>query len=223
MVSILKSYVGESFFESQVKDKLEFIPNIVERDIRKNNESNRGDVFLTVLRLDKKTVKRKNLKKLLSVISIIGSQDLKLQIVGDGGYMYKVKRWIKKFDIENNILFAGDVPNSEIDGYYSSSKAFLLPSLSESFGLVYAEALLNGTPIMFSKNRLGFDGMFDGVGVGVDPLSAESIANGIISLQSNNKQYRDRIRELTSNNEFEIFSAEYVENKYNNILADLLK
>jgi len=223
IVTILKNYLGEPFFDLHVKNKLEFIPNIVERDFERISKENDNGVFMTALRMDRNSVKRKNLKRLLSAVSMMKSPYLKLRIIGDGSYMQKVKRWVKKFEIENNILFTGAVPNSDMDKYYSSSKAFLLPSLSESFGLVYAEALLNGTPIMYSRNRLGFDGMFEGVGVGVDPLSAESIADGIVDLIKNNRKYRDRIRELSSNKEFEIFSSKYVENKYNHILEDLLK
>jgi len=223
IVKLMRHRVGDSFFELHIKNKLEFIPNIVERKINKIDANDGSGSFMTALRMDRRSVKRKNLKRLLSAISIIKSPDLKLQIIGDGEYMFRVKEWVRRFKIEENILFVGNIPNSEMDKYYGSSKAFLLPSLSESFGMVYAEALLNGTPIMYSKNRLGFDGIFEGVGIGVDPLSTESIANGINDLLNNDRKYRNRIKELNNSNEFEIFSSNYIKKKYSQMLTGILK
>ena len=71
---------------------------------------------------------------------------------------------------------------------------------------------------MYSKNRLGFDGVFEGVGTGVDPLSVSSIVEGINNLSSNSVNYRNKIRELDNNNVFEIFSPQYIANKYEQII-----
>ncbi len=42
-----------------------------------------------------------------------------------------------------------------------------MPSRAETFGLVYVEALLNGLPILYTKNE-GIDEMYDNVGEAVD-------------------------------------------------------
>ena len=51
-----------------------------------------------------------------------------------------------------------------------------MPSFKESFGLVYAEALSQGLPVIYTKNE-GFDGNFDDayVGCSVNPHSIEDI------------------------------------------------
>ena len=64
-------------------------------------------------------------------------------------------------------------------------RAFVMPSFSETFGMVYAEALLNGTPILYSKDT-GFDGLFDNVGVVVDPHSLVSIGEGLRKIVQKN-------------------------------------
>lgn len=63
---------------------------------------------------------------------------------------------------------------------YRAADIFVMPSFTESFGLVYAEAMSQGLPVIYSAGQ-GFDGQFpDGhVGYAVDPHSAESVAEGI--------------------------------------------
>jgi glycosyltransferase len=63
---------------------------------------------------------------------------------------------------------------------YRNADIFIMPSFTESFGLVYAEAMSQGLPIIYSKGQ-GFDGQFpDGkVGYAVISNSPESVANGV--------------------------------------------
>ena len=63
---------------------------------------------------------------------------------------------------------------------YRDHDLFALASKTETFGLVYAEALSQGLPILYSKGE-GFDGQFaEGyVGFAVDPWDVDDIARGI--------------------------------------------
>ena len=67
---------------------------------------------------------------------------------------------------------------------------------------------------MFSKGYLGFDGFFDVVGVGVNPRSIDSIANGILDLTNNTELYRQNIKKLSEASEFNVFNSEFIGNKY---------
>ncbi len=63
---------------------------------------------------------------------------------------------------------------------YRDHDLFALASKTETFGLVYAEALSQGLPILYSKGE-GFDGQFaEGyVGFAVDPWDVDDIADGL--------------------------------------------
>ena len=62
---------------------------------------------------------------------------------------------------------------------YLSNHIFAMPSHSETFGLVYIEALSQGLPIVCSKNQ-GIDGSFsEKIGAYVDSKSIDSISDGI--------------------------------------------
>lgn len=66
---------------------------------------------------------------------------------------------------------------------YRKHDIFVMPSFTESFGLVYVEAMSQGLPVLYSAKQ-GFDGQFpDGeVGYSVDPHSPESVAEGILKI-----------------------------------------
>ena len=55
-----------------------------------------------------------------------------------------------------------------------------MPSLTETFGRVYAEAMSQGVPIIYTRGQ-GFDGFFpEGeVGFSVDPHDPEEIADRV--------------------------------------------
>lgn len=218
----MKSIFGEKFFEENIAPKAVFLPNVVERKLNIDaDEKLQQGHFVTVLKMNKRMVKRKNIKNLLKAFSQLKNYDIKLTIVGDGNYREAVEKWVKNLKLNDRVIFAGHINNNQIDTYYQRAEAFLLPSISESFGLVYAESLLNKTPIMFSKGYLGFDGFFDGVGVGVDPRSTDSIADGIVDLINNSNLYRNNIKKLKETGEFDIFNSEYIGNKYISTMNDL--
>lgn len=69
---------------------------------------------------------------------------------------------------------------SELIHIYRGSDIFVMPSHTESFGLVYAEAMSQGLPVIYTKGQ-GFDGQFpEGeVGYHVNDESKEAVADGI--------------------------------------------
>jgi len=49
------------------------------------------------------------------------------------------------------VTFKGEVLGSEKEAAYQSSDLFVLPTNTENFGIVVAESLANGTPVIVSK------------------------------------------------------------------------
>ncbi len=72
--------------------------------------------------------------------------ELELTVIGFGILEDKLKLIAK-----GNIHFLGAVANEKLSAYYQESDVFILPSLSEPWGLVVEEALNNGTPVMVSE------------------------------------------------------------------------
>jgi hypothetical protein len=73
------------------------------------------------------------------------------------------------------------------------------------------------------KNYLGFDGFFEGVGIGVDPMSVDSIREGIEDLYDNGSKYRMNIESLKNTDEFRVFTRDYIREKYNSTIMEVVE
>ena len=73
-------------------------------------------------------------------------------IGGDGPLKNKLMRLIKNLELENYVKLLGLVPDEEISLWMNAADLFVLPSLSESFGVVQIEAMAVGTPVVATIN-----------------------------------------------------------------------
>lgn len=115
--------------------------------------------------------------------------DVKLNLVGGGGRQEKqVKAYVKKYP--DVIKYWGKIyDKEELMRFYRKNKVFAMPSKTETFGLVYIEALSQGLPVLYTKNE-GIDHLFDyRVGEGVAPSSIIEIKNALCRLLHNTSQY----------------------------------
>lgn len=71
--------------------------------------------------------------------------ELDLTIIGAGELADKLKSMAP-----DNVHLLGPIANTELPKYYKEADVFVLPSLSEPYGLVVEEALNNGTPVLLS-------------------------------------------------------------------------
>ena len=112
-------------------------------------------------------------------IRIIGPDGTK--IVGPDGDQ---SRMVNKYAANRDYIeIIGKVEDSDrLKQYYQSADVFAMISHTETFGLVYAEALSQGTPIVYTRGQ-GFDSIFpEGeVGYSCSSHSIDDIANAIIS------------------------------------------
>jgi glycosyltransferase involved in cell wall biosynthesis len=82
--------------------------------------------------------------------------------------------------------YISHVPKEELIEIYRENDIFVMPSITETFGLVYAEAMSQGLPVIYTRSQ-GFDGQFeDGeVGYSVNCFDIEEIADRIICILDN--------------------------------------
>ena len=75
---------------------------------------------------------------------------------------------------------------------------FAMPSIHETFGLVYIEALSQGLPVLYTKGQ-GVDGSLESTaGIGVDPLSIDDIAEAIKLIILNQSTYSNKTVPFTN-------------------------
>lgn len=120
-------------------------------------------------------IKRKNVDSLLEAKKIANS-DYYLVIVGDGPLFKKLN---KKVDEENihDVIFTGS--RNDVENIIPSCDVLILPSFSESFGLVLIEALACGKPVIGSNVGGITEIITDDVGLFVNPNKVSSIARAV--------------------------------------------
>jgi len=73
-------------------------------------------------------------------------------IVGSGDMQEQVMTQAVQLGVINNFIFTGFFRDrNEINRMYQTADLFVMPSVSEPFGIVPLEAIANGTPVLISK------------------------------------------------------------------------
>ena len=136
--------------------------------------------------------RNKNIPRSIAAVSRLNaSRPVTLTLVGGGGDGEdEVKSLLASSPC---VSWRGRVDKpEELSNIYRQHDIFLMPSLKETFGVVYLEAMSQGLPVIFSRGQ-GIDGYFEpgGVAEAVNPLDPDSIATAILALA----QRLDRVRE----------------------------
>ena len=123
--------------------------NAIEYKLEKNiSKENIVNNYLYVGRIHPK----KGLLNLLKALKelVITHPDSKLIIAGpsESGYKKVLENYIYTNNMKDHILFKGSVHGKELEDLYLSSDVFILPTYSENFGVVVAEALSYGLPVI---------------------------------------------------------------------------
>jgi glycosyltransferase involved in cell wall biosynthesis len=69
----------------------------------------------------------------------------------EGGYWDTIQKAIEKAGLDDYFQFIGPVSDQEKWSWYKLAELFILPSFSENFGLVIAEALASETPVITTQ------------------------------------------------------------------------
>ncbi|WP_146146459.1 glycosyltransferase, partial [Photobacterium leiognathi] len=144
-------------------------------------------------RLDRKFIyigrlaKEKNLEFLINAFNINGMQ---LTVVGEGPEHVHLEKISK-----DNITFTGYVNNKEIKSLLTSHDVFILPSVSEPWGLVVEEALYSGLPVLVSDNIGCKEDLVNELNAGLvfDPYNLTDLNNKINYMMNNYIYFFDNV------------------------------
>lgn len=126
------------------------IPNMLGEEFVKDISNSKFEkfTFIAVGSL----IKRKGFDILLNAATQLKkvdyNSDWQILIIGDGEERTKLNNFIKGSNLENNVKLLGSLQKEEICHYMAESHAFILPSRSETFGVVYIEAMAMGLPVI---------------------------------------------------------------------------
>lgn len=209
---------------NKIKDKLVFLPNGVESFWHQNitNEQRNGKDVLYIGDF----TPNKNVVRLAEAVLQLkrekGFNDLRLIIIGGEkkGIAWKNDGKTQQMIDEHpeTITSLGRIYEKErLLEVMRSSSIFAMPSIHETFGLVYIEALSQNLPVLYTKGQ-GIDGIFDSsVGIGVNALSVDNIREAIKTLLTNHGNYGNQ------KVDFSEFDWKRIAEKYITIYKEIIK
>lgn len=121
-------------------------------------------------------------KNLRFLIENFNKSGLSLTIVGKGELEQDLRSIAKP-----NISFTGFIENKKLGDIYQSHDVFILPSISEPWGLVVEEAIYWGLPVIVS----------DRVGANLDLVN--DLGTGVIFRFDNHEDLNDKITKMQKN------------------------
>lgn len=109
-----------------------------------------------------------------------------LRIVGDGVLRAKLEKEVVKLGLEDRVQMPGYA--RDVIAEYAAANIIALPSLYESFGMVAAEALASGRPVVAFRDCLGIAEMIEsgknGLLIESKPDRIRNLADGLERLMS---------------------------------------
>lgn len=150
------------------------IADTVEREWRPNGRLRL--VFLSRLH------EKKGLEVLFeSLVQLPSEVELHVYGSGSNDYLYRLMSKVQKLGLDKRVSFHGHVDGADKSSAFRTADLFVLPSYSENFGIVVAEALAFGVPVLTTDStpweRLTEKGCGECI-----PLSVEALTKAIVEL-----------------------------------------
>ena len=131
---------------------------------------------------------RKRLDDLIHATAQLSSRipDVRVRIVGDGPESVRLRSLTTRLGLTAVVTFLGEVTRSQLAVEYVGADCFCLPTVQEGFGLVFAEAMAAGLPIVACRAAAVPEIVEDGrTGLLVSPKAPDELAKAMENVLTN--------------------------------------
>lgn len=211
-----KNYCYEKQFDpsvvKKVKSKTKVIPNGIDSYYLKNRKKCQKKIHNPIEIVFAGGFRNnKNLLRLIQAVDLLKNKNYPIKLTAIGrslpnrkisdSYINLLDKTVEGKDYIQLLDYKEKIGLCEI---YDNADIFAMPSILETFGLSYVEALSQGLPILYTKGQ-GFDGFYKNgkIGYSVDALNVEDIARGIESIIENYSQLALNVSNLELSKNFD--------------------
>ncbi len=177
---VLNNYIPLKHRE-EISNKTTVIPFGVEDYwiTNKNNHLYRKQAGKLKLLYVGKINKNKNISLTIEACKLLQTEgyDIDFTVIGE----VEDSQYATPLLVNDFVNYHSFMDSNQLIEYYQESDIFIMPSFRESFGLVYVEAMSQGTPVVYTHGQ-GFDGQFENKVIGVS-IKATSILEMIEALK----------------------------------------
>ncbi len=97
----------------------------------------------------------KNITVILEVFRHLArKREVHLMLVGSGPEEARYKAWVERHNLTQKVTWTGMLPHAEVIKLFGVAHIFLFPSVTDTQGIVLAEALAAGAPVV-AANKMG--------------------------------------------------------------------
>ncbi|MCR4965772.1 MAG: glycosyltransferase family 4 protein [Bacteroidales bacterium] len=160
----------------------------------------------------------KNVLRLAHAVLSLKAQisDIQLHLIGAEGEQETAIRHLAQENPDTIICHGPIYDKPILRQHYQESSVFAMPSLTETFGLVYVEALSQGLSVLYTRGE-GIDGLFsESIGEAVDAHSVESISQALQHLLLQPQNYQ-----TLSESRFQEFDWKTIARRYIDMYSSL--
>lgn len=192
-----------------IRANFQVVPNIVDTGLFHPNPQPRTGTgpkrLLCVCLLNE----NKGIRYLLEAVAALPPEvgPWQLDIVGDGPERQPLEALVRKLDIADRIIFHGIQPKPQVADLMRAADLFIVPSLTETFSVVAAEALASGLPVLTTRCGGPEEFVDRRNGLAVSPGSTRALCDGLLDLLGRLETFS---REATSRYARERFAPEQV-------------
>ncbi|MGM5471366.1 N-acetyl-alpha-D-glucosaminyl L-malate synthase BshA [Flavobacteriaceae bacterium LMO-SS05] len=155
VTSVSQSLKDDTIRLFNIKNDIEVIPNFIDTNKYKDdfNDCQRAMMAVDNEKIITHISNFRAVKQIPDVIKVFYNiqkkMPAKLMMVGEGPERAQAEQQCKELGISDRVIFFGN--SNEIDKILCFSDLFLLPSVTESFGLAALEAMASGVPVISSN------------------------------------------------------------------------
>lgn len=121
--------------------------------------------------------------------------------------------------IRQNLVLKGRIPHDEVYKMMEQSNCFVLPSRFETFGIVLAESMYVGRPVIASRTGGPDSFVTENTGLLIEPGNEEQLVNALLEMKKNYSKYnQNEIRQYA----LETFTGNVICDKIYNIYKKIL-
>lgn len=158
--------------------------------------------------------KRKNVDKIINVFEALNDKNTPttLEIIGGGPDKNEIELKIQSSKYKKLCNISTWTNNrEELLEKYKNSHIFIMPSIKETFGISYLEAISQGKPIIYTKND-GIDGYFKSgeVGFSVEPNDIDYIVDCVNSIVKDYSNISKRCLNYSNNFNWDKVAEKYI-------------
>jgi glycosyltransferase involved in cell wall biosynthesis len=176
-----------------IKSRFRVVPNVIDTKMfypltpQAENEEHRETRILLICNL----IPQKGIPYLLEALGQIRRKErrFRLDIVGNGPNRTEYEKLTEYFGLEDVVKFHGLKPKEEVADFMRKCDFFVQPSLWETFGVVYIEAMACGKPVIGSNLPVLREIIDQRVGILVPPRDVKALKAAIEYMLDNYKNY----------------------------------